>query len=305
MPLQLKDVEVVAEGLSFPEGPVAMTDGSVVVVELTAGRVTRVDVDGSTEVVAHVGGGPNGAAVGPDGALYVCNNGGMGSDPSKRVGGSIQRVDLGTGAFETVYTECDGTPLQAPNDLVFDAAGNFYFTDHVQRGSLYYASPDGSAIEEVVRRTAFPNGVGLSPDGGVLYWAETHTRQVHRRRVTSPGRLVDSPGYSVRALVFGGAVDEFALLVGLPGCHELDSLAVDSAGSVCVGTLVDSGISEITEAGEWTLHTLPEPLGDGAVTNICFGGPDLTTAYITCSMTGRLVAARWHRPGLPLQFRAP
>src|SRR5687768_12194536 len=69
-------VEIVAEGLAFPEGPVIMADGSVIVVEIAGGRVTRC-WEGRKETICEIGGGPNGAAIGPDGALYVCNNGGM------------------------------------------------------------------------------------------------------------------------------------------------------------------------------------------------------------------------------------
>jgi gluconolactonase len=248
-----------------------------------------------------VGGGPNGAAIGPDGALYVCNNGGMTREG--RIPGCIQRVDLATGRFETLYTECAGQPLGAPNDLVFDSTGNFYFTDHVHAGTILYASPDGSTIRTLVKGVPSPNGIGLSPDGRTLYWAQTHVRQVQRRRIAAPGALVPSPGYDIRTLVTTGEVDRWALLVGLPGNHELDSLAVDSSGAVCVGTLVESGITEIDPDGNWTLHTLPGSLADGAVTNICFGGADLTTAYITCSLTGRLVRSTWRRPGLALAFR--
>src|SRR5215475_2316182 len=98
--------EVVAEGLQFPEGPIAVADGSVVLVEIKRGTLSRVTSDGRIEVVAELGGGPNGAAVGPDGAVYVCNNGGFawadrddgitaphGVAPDY-VSGSIQRVDL-------------------------------------------------------------------------------------------------------------------------------------------------------------------------------------------------------------------
>ena len=67
----------VTSGLRFPEGPVVMADGSVIVVEIQSGDITRVLPDGKKQRVAHVGGGPNGAAIGPDGALYICNNGGF------------------------------------------------------------------------------------------------------------------------------------------------------------------------------------------------------------------------------------
>ena len=66
----------IATGLKFPEGPVAMDDGSVIIVEIPIGRITRVTMDGKLHTVATPGGGPNGLAVGPDGHLYCCNNGG-------------------------------------------------------------------------------------------------------------------------------------------------------------------------------------------------------------------------------------
>ena len=56
--------EVVAEGLKFPEGPICMPDGSIVLVEIAAGRLSRVQADGSIDVIAELGGGPNGAAIG-------------------------------------------------------------------------------------------------------------------------------------------------------------------------------------------------------------------------------------------------
>ena len=64
-------MEVIAEGLAFPEGPIAMPDGSVVLVELAGGRLTRVGTDGTISVIADLGGGPNGAAIGPDGYVYA------------------------------------------------------------------------------------------------------------------------------------------------------------------------------------------------------------------------------------------
>jgi gluconolactonase len=85
----MADYEVIAEGLAFPEGPVVMDDGSVILVEIHAKQVTRC-WSGRTEVVATPGGGPNGAAIGPDGALYVCNSGGMGHDGSPTEQGRIE-----------------------------------------------------------------------------------------------------------------------------------------------------------------------------------------------------------------------
>ena len=131
----------VASGLRFPEGPIAMPDGTVLVVEIARGTLSRVHANGRVEVVATVGGGPNGAAIGPDGHCYVCNNGGFawherdgrlfpGEQPPDYSGGRIERVNLGTGAVEVLYRACGPNPLRGPNDIVFDAFGGFYFTDH-------------------------------------------------------------------------------------------------------------------------------------------------------------------------------
>ncbi len=163
------DIELVTEGLMFPEGPIAMADGSVILTEIEGKRLTRVTPDGKQQVVAETGGGPNGAAIGPDGAIYVANNGGSfefakvngmnvpGPTPPSHRGGYIQRVEIKTGKVETIYgpESCHGGRLNGPNDLVFDKAGGMWFTDHGCStagntgrywGGIYYAKADGSHI---------------------------------------------------------------------------------------------------------------------------------------------------------------
>jgi gluconolactonase len=302
------EITEIATGLQFPEGPVWMPDGTVLCVELRRRTVDRIHPDGRIETVAEPGGSPNGLAIGPDGAGYVCNSGGwafrevMGltitelEQPDDYSGGRIERVDLATGAVTVLYTECDGHPLMGPNDLVFDADGGMWFTDHGKirarerdHGGVYYATPDGSSITEVAYPLDSPNGIGLSPAGDVLYVAETHTGRVLWWPVEGPGRLGRPT-----PLGAGGA-----LLAGLPGMQLLDSLAVDSGGFVVVGTLVNGGLTVIAPDGESVEHV---PVADVLVTNVCFGGPELRTAFVTCSATGRLVSLPWPRPGLPLAF---
>jgi gluconolactonase len=298
----------VTSGLRFPEGPVAMPDGTVVLTEMFGAGLTRVHPDGTKEVVAEVPGGANGAALGPDGAMYVTNNGGRfteidvggltlpgPTDWSVYRGGRISRVDLATGTCTDLYTECDGNPLRAPNDLVFDEHGGFYFTDYgLTEGrihhltGIYYATIDGSTIREIVFPTSEPNGIGLSPDGSILYWAETMTGRLLRRRITGPGQLEPT-----------SPADPWACLHGFPGMQLLDSLAVDADGNVCVATLVNGGVSVVSPDGDLIDFVAT---GDPLTTNICFGGPDRRTAYITLSATGRLVRTEWPRPGAPLHF---
>jgi len=285
-----------------------MPDGSVVLVEMFGPRLTRVLPDGSKETIAEIAGGPNGAALGPAGLFYVCNNGGRftetdmegltfpgGLTRSKYIGGRIQTVDPATGTVTDLYTECDGHPLLAPNDLVFDAHGGFYFTDHglvddeerVNKiAGIYYAQADGSGIKEVVYPTDDPNGIGLSPDSDTLYWAETTTGRVFRRAVVGVGALAEAV-----------PLDLSGLLCGLPGMQYIDSLAVDGEGWVCAATLLNGGITAISPDGTQVEH---HATGDLMTTNICFGGDDLHTAYVTLSSTGRLVSFRWPRPGLRL-----
>lgn len=298
-------MRTIASGLGFPEGPVALPDGSVLVVEIRRGTLSRVAPDGTVTVVAELGGGPNGAAIGPDGAVYVCNNGGFvwhdvaglcvpGGQPADYSGGRIERVDLRSGRVSVLYTHCDGRPLRGPNDLVFDAHGGFWFTDHGKirererdRTGLYYALPDGSAIREVVFPLDAPNGVALSPDGSRLYVAETFTGRVWQWQVTGPGQLAE--GFAL------GAPPGARLLAGLPGVQLLDSMAVDAEGNVCVATLVNGGITVVSPDGAVLGHVATD---DPLTTNLCFGGPALRTAYVTCSGTGRLVALEWPRRGL-------
>jgi gluconolactonase len=309
----MSDITEITDGLRFPEGPIAMTDGSVVVCEIAAGRLTRVQPDGSKEVVAETGGGPNGAAIGPDGKIYVCNNGGVfhweerfgmtfpgGPPPAEWSGGSIQRVDIESGAVEVVYTESSSGPLRAPNDIVFDTSGGFWFTDHgarLERSSdrtgIHYAKADGSSCVEVVFPMDAPNGVGLSPDGSRLYAAETHTGRLWAWDLAGPGELNPT-----NPLGPGGG----SLLVGLPELQLFDSLGVDGDGWVNVATLVNGGITSVSPDGTQVEH-LSTP--DLLTTNICFGGGgDLRTAFITLSGTGKLVSTPWPRPGLELAYTA-
>ncbi|MBK7473110.1 MAG: SMP-30/gluconolactonase/LRE family protein [Betaproteobacteria bacterium] len=300
MPTGALEGEVLASGLRFPEGPVALSDGSVLVVELERGTLTRI-AGGSADVVAHVGGGPNGAAIGPDGHCYVCNNGGsIWTDEPGGVlrpiavvpgykNGAIQRVDLRTGRGETLYTHCGGVPLKAPNDLVFDGSGGFWFTDFGRTydrvrdlGAVYYARADGSAIRQVIFPIQAPNGIGLSPDGATLYVTETETARLWSYPVSAPGKIELEPWPSP----CGGK-----LVIGTPGYQRFDSIAVEASGNVCVACLVDAGVLVVSPQGAVVefLRAM-----DPFCTNLCFGGSDLQTAYVTLSGFGQLLAA----PGL-------
>lgn len=304
------DFRVVTTGLRFPEGPLELPNGDLLVTEIAAGCLTRVTPEGERSLFANTGGGPNGAAIGPEGAIFVAQNGGFrwterplpdgtiglfpGEQPEDYIGGQIQRVSADGSEVTTLYSECEGERLKGPNDLVFDAEGNFYFTDHGKtrprdrdRTGVFYASPDGKMIKEIVFPMEGPNGIGLSPDGKTLYVAETPTGRVYAFELGGPGQV------SGRRLL--------ATVPGAPpfGYSMCDSLVVDSAGNVIVATLLNGGLTSITPSGAMTHYPCPDIL----TTNACFGGPGLTTLYATLSTSGKLIAFdNWPTAGLQLAF---
>jgi gluconolactonase len=307
-------IREIASGLLFPEGPVAMDDGSVLLVEIARGTLSRVTPRGQVQVVAELGGGPNGAAIGPDGAVYVCNNGGFAwtreadgchrptGEPPDYSGGRIERVDLATGRAERLYDQVDGRGLRGPNDLVFDAAGGFYFTDlgkvrahDMDRGGVHYGQTDGRPLRTVAAPAMTPNGVALSPDGQTLYYAETEGARLRAFEITGPGQVRKDPWPSPH----GGR-----LVVAAPGGHyqRFDSMADDAFGNICIATLIHGGITVVSPDGRTCSHI---PLPDRYTTNLCFGGRERRTAFVTLSGVGKLIAIDdWPVPGLKLNFGA-
>lgn len=293
----------IADGLAFPEGPVVMADGSVILVEIAGPRLTRVQMDGTTEVIAEwddpASAGPNGAAIGPDGAMYVCNNGGflwsevngMRFPVNRKTGmnqapeyvtGSIDRVDLETGRITTIYDNLDGDRLCGPNDIVFDETGGFWFTDlgkqrrrELDKGAVYYAKPDGSHLVRAIDNIDHPNGCALSPDGSTLYVAQTTTGRLWAYDVTDPGVLASPRGRCV------------ANTLG-----NLDSMAVEADGTAVVAAL-RQGLLVVRPDETHEFLPVDGPL----ITNIAFGGADMQTAYITESGLGSLISVSWPRPG--------
>ena len=307
------DYRVVATGLEFPEGPLELPGGDILVTEIRGGTLTRISPDGTKSVFAKTGGGPNGAALGPGDAVFVAQNGGFqwhertgrdgqtalypGDRPDDYIGGQIQRVSPDGSEVTTLYSECDGISLKGPNDLVFDEEGNLYFTDHGKsygrqrdRTGVFYAASDGSFIKEIIFPMEAPNGIGLSPDGKTLYVAETPTGRVWACDLVGPGQI---GARHVLATVPGAAP------LNLAFC---DSMCVDSEGNVLVATIVNGGLTEISPNG---MHVRHIPCPDPLTTNACFGGPDLRTLYVTLSIRGELIAFdNWPTRGLKLHFQA-
>jgi gluconolactonase len=293
--------KILATGFAFPEGPCVDRAGVLHLVELPNHCVSRV-VDGRRVLFAELGGSPNGAAFGPDGALYICNGGGN-WPPTPSTNGvagfggetpSIQVVQS-DGAHRTILTEIDCKRLNAPNDICFDANGGHYFTDpawaartregvaraeHSPPGDICYVAADGRA-SRVAGDLLFPNGLSVSPDRGSLIVAETGTGRVLSYVIARDG-VLESP----RTLI------ELGVESGLDGmAFDVDGrLLIAGCGSGTIYVLAP----ELTRV-EQTLS-----FGDPALTNLCFGGEDFETLFVTQGASGSVATIRWPVAGMSL-----
>jgi gluconolactonase len=257
---------------------------------------------GRSSAGVDLGGGPNGAAVGPDGNIYVANDGGLSfaktngiysitGVPASYVSGSIQRVNLKSGVVDMLYDRVDGQLLKGPNDILFADDTGFWFTDTgkihdgvQEKGGLYWAAIDGTDIRRIVYPLASTNGIALSPDRKTIYVALSNGRQIAAYTISAPGMLSDTTGH---------------ILATIPGQFILDNIAVEQSGNLVIATVIKGGLVTISPNGR-LLDFMRLP--DMAVTAVAFGGAGMKALFATLSTTGKIVAIPWPRPGLPSLF---
>lgn len=293
----MTEIRVLASGLQFPEGPAITPAGELVVTEIAGQKITRIGDDGATSTFADTGGGPNGCAFGPDGALYICDNGGRwptdmpstaNSGPPVFGAGAILRVDP-DGSVGRYIEEVEGQPLSSPNDICFDDRGGFWFTDpvwttggmEVQAGSLVHVNADGEA-RRAHTGLQFPNGLGVTDDGRFLIVCESMTGMMWGFKIIEPGSLRDQPaptGHIGRRSVPDGFCFDAEGRMIIAG-HQTNCLFVLDGRD---GRPLD--VIELPEQGP---------------TNVCFGGPEFRTMYVTSSDQGNVLALDWHTPGMKL-----
>jgi gluconolactonase len=260
---------------SFLEGPVFDGAGNLYVTDIPFGRIFRIDPQGEWTLVAEWDGEPNGAKFINDRELLVTDY---------RHG--LMRVDVATGAVRPHLERRNSECFKGVNDLVFDAAGNLYFTDqgqtglHDPTGRLYRLRPSGQ-LDLLLANVPSPNGVALSPEGRVLYLGVTRGNQVWRV-----------------PLLDDGSVSKVSAFFTSYGPSGPDGLAVDTAGRVLVA---NPGLGLV-----WVLNHRAEPeqvlrsAAGSSLTNLAFGGPDRQTLFCTESVTGTVLMARMEHAGLPL-----
>lgn len=278
------EVELIASGLGWPEGPAVLADGSVVFVEGYCSQLTVIGADRQPRRFAYVTGAPNSCVLGAEGEMYVCQNGGTVGPwrAQEMTTPSIQRVRKG-GAAETILTKVGSIALNGPNDLVFAADGRLIFTDpgtynpsNPDPSYIFAMSPNGVASVLIAfAKPVFPNGVAVDSDGSIL-WDESYTGHVGRRR--PDGTLED--------------------LGRMPGDNPvLDGMKVGADGRIYVTDLVAAGIHVLAPDGK-VLDFIPT---GGAPSNIAFDGETLwvTNAGVLAASTEPSTAGTIQRLRIP------
>jgi gluconolactonase len=179
-------VRSVAAELGFTEGPVFTATGSMIMTSITRGTIYRLEEDGAS-VLARTGGGPNGATEGPDGALYIAQNGGVipGQGPTGGSGG-VQVIRQG-GDIEWLCRN-----MVTPNDLCFGPDGLLYVTDPTRprernTGRIWRVDPDSGDAELLVAVDWYPNGIGFGSADDAVYIAKMNEGEIVRCALTNNG----------------------------------------------------------------------------------------------------------------------
>jgi gluconolactonase len=252
---------MLGDGLGWPEGPTVLPDGAVAFVETYRSRISVWSPSTGIREHAFTGGGPNAVVAGPDGSLFLTQNGGIVGPwrAAQQRPPSIQRVSP-SGKVEILATTCGGRTLIAPNDLAFGPDGRLYFTDpagpydpvaRANVGFLHALNPDGTGETLAALPPTFPNGIAVEDDGSVV-WVESYTRAV--RRLRADGRIED--------------------LCILPEGMIPDGFKITADGDFYIAVLTAGGCAVVGSDG--TFKSL-FPVGD-IPTNCAFAG---STLYVT------------------------
>jgi len=260
--------ELIAEGYKFPEGPLVDKDGNLFFTDVQGALVLKYDGK-AVSVFAKDTLGANGLALHTDGTIYACQGGGP----------AIAKF-APDGSMSTHISEADGKPLNAPNDIVIDLNGNIFFSNPKRGGDgsgVVRIKPDGSAAV-VATDQSYPNGIAISPDGKTLYVND----------LMSGGIIWKYPLDAEGEL---GSGEQLITVGGFP-----DGMAVAQSGNLYCALHAEGKFVVVSPGGE-LLREIPFGKSAGA-TNVCFGGPDFKTLYVTLGRAGKVYAIPNDEPGM-------
>ena len=181
------EVEQLATGFGFVEGPVWHPDGYWLFSDIPSNRIHKITPEGEVEIYREPSGNSNGLTLNRTGRLLACEHG------NRRV--SI--ADIG-GTEETFVDTYEGKKLNSPNDVVVHSSGAVYFTDppygikpeqmEQPCAGVYRVDPD-RAMRCVIADFEKPNGLAFSPDESVLYIDDSHHQHIRAFDVAADGSL--------------------------------------------------------------------------------------------------------------------
>jgi gluconolactonase len=273
--LETGEIERLATGFTFTEGPLWHPDGFFYFVDLRVNRLHKIVPGQAAELVRENTGEGNGTTFDLQGRLIMCEGG------NRR----LTRMDP-DGRVEVLVDRYEGKRFNRPNDVVCKSDGSIYFTDPGLRvpldkrelpyAAVYRIAPDGAL--SLVADCEYPNGLAFSPDERILYVANSRrAAYIHALELNDDGTL------RRRRIFADMSSDEPD---GVP-----DGMKVDVEGNVyCTGP-----------GGVWVFAPDGRPLGTirppEIPANLAFGGPDRRTLFMTARTS--LYATRVKVPGLP------
>jgi gluconolactonase len=263
--------ELIAEGLEFPEGPLVDGEGNLYFSDVRDAKILQYDGE-SVSTFAENTGGANGLALHTDGTIYACQGAGR----------AIAKFAPDR-SMTTVLDSVGGKPLNATNDIVIDFNGNIFFTNPARgdaTSSVVRIRPNGSAAV-VATDQKYPNGIATSPDGKTLYVND----------------LMNGSRIWKYALSEDGEISDGEILVEF-GSGFTDGMAVAASGNIYCALHAANKIMVVSPAGE-ILREINFPKQSG-VTNMCFGGPDFKTLYVTLGAAGKVYAIPNDEPGMKM-----
>jgi gluconolactonase len=281
--------------LGAPEGPVALPDGTWLVVEAAdhRGCVTHLSADGRTKSVIKQTGRPNGLAVDAGGVIWVAES----KVPS------LLRLTM-DGKCDVVASGCDGEPFLFPNDLCFGPDGAIYLTDSGVQidkfapnnqirpdymdvhydGRLYRVDPESGAVTKLDQGILFTNGIAFGLDGR-LYLNETVTGNIYR--------YAWQDGEVEPRTLFGNVIRPDAP----PGWKGPDGMAFDESGLLYVAVFGQQDVTVLGLNGE-VVDRIPT---NGLLpTNVAFALPGKHQIHVTEFQHGQVEVFPVSRDGLRL-----
>lgn len=278
-----RQVREVVRGVGFTEGPVWTADERLICVSMSRGCILEIDQDrGIGKTCADTGGGPNGLCESADGSVWIAQSGRFLEDKpaGRRVPPGIQRWGADGTVEDFVMHGFD-----SPNDCAVGPDGRIWFTDPRGQGLEGDPEPGRICVVDIRSRRIdttqaglYPNGIAFGPGGSHLYVAETAGQRIVRYHVSADG-LSDT--------------EEFARVDPV----KPDGMAFDREGNLYVAGPTTDEVIVLDQTGQ-ALERIA--LGDSFPTNVCFGGKEMTTLFVTAAKGGRVLAVEGNVPGLAL-----